>query len=89
MYSYTRIRLSDFHNNTDCLRFEYALRSTLLRNSIRPSSGKRTLTSPLGDSFFAIKWTYCEKKSFDNRFRLSRHKEMRGNRNGRYLPRQY
>ncbi|KAL4121355.1 hypothetical protein QTP88_013884 [Uroleucon formosanum] len=43
------------NNNPNCLEFKNALRSILLHNSIKMSSGNCALLSPVEDSLFAIK----------------------------------
>jgi len=46
------------NNNPNCLEFKNALKSILLHNSIKMSSGNCALLSPVADSLFAIKWNY-------------------------------
>jgi hypothetical protein len=43
------------NNNPNCLEFKNALKSILLHNSIKMSSGNCTLLLPNEDSIFAIK----------------------------------
>lgn len=53
------------NNNPNCLEFKNALKSILLHNSIKMSSGNCTLLSPNEDSIFAIKWNYKKTKEQD------------------------
>lgn len=46
------------NNNPNCLQFRYAIRSLLLHNSIKTSSGNCTLLIPSNDSLFSLKWKY-------------------------------
>lgn len=46
------------NNNPNCLQFRYAIRSLLLHNSIKTSSGNCTLLIPSNDSLFSLKLKY-------------------------------
>ncbi|KAL4089536.1 hypothetical protein QTP88_024556 [Uroleucon formosanum] len=50
------------NNNPNCLEFKNALKSILLHNSIKMSSGNCALLSPVEDSLFAIKLNYKKPK---------------------------
>jgi len=54
------------NNNPNCLQFKHALKSILLHNSIKMSSGNCTLLSPNEDSLFAIKWKYKKLEEQEN-----------------------
>lgn len=46
------------NNNPNCLQFKYAIRSILLHNSIKMSTGNCTLFMSNNDSLFSLKWNY-------------------------------
>jgi hypothetical protein len=50
-------------NNPSGLGFKNALKSILLHNYIKMSSGNCALLSPIDDSLFAIKWNYKNLKN--------------------------
>ncbi|KAE9545136.1 hypothetical protein AGLY_000679 [Aphis glycines] len=53
------------NNNPNCLQFKYAIRSFLLHNSIKMSTGNCTLFMSNNDSLFALKWNYKTKEKTD------------------------
>ncbi|KAE9529990.1 hypothetical protein AGLY_011452 [Aphis glycines] len=54
------------NNNPNCLQFKYALKSILLHNSIKMSSGNCTLLSSNEDSLFEKKWKYKKLEEQEN-----------------------
>lgn len=62
------------NNNPNCLQFKYAIRSLLLHNSIKMSSGNCTLLIPKNDSLFTIKWRH--KDTVENNYEIDNHIQM-------------